>query len=405
MKKYKLVDEKLAQQILNEYVSGKTYKEIEKQYNISTVTIGKLIDGVIFENCTRPKNIKEIGRRRNGTGFSPCIDHVIPIQEQIEIINGSMLGDGTIVEGYFSKSQCPENKEYLDHLFNKLKPFSNTISEVYKDTEIVDINNGNKIYKKVDRYLALYQFRTYTHPYFKSLRELWYPYGKKIVPSNIELTPLTICIWAMDDGFNYKKGRLFGFCTNGFSYSSVEFLQFQLENNFGIKSKIKKSKNKGQPIIHVTAHSYDKLIELISKNNIWDCFKRKIEKRELIKKYLTEEEVVIIFNMWDKGYNVKYISNYLKITINKVYGVLKGETWAKWQNYCKTPYDPNISHERSKSHFRHPVKCIETNEKFSCAKEAGLKYDTDPSSILKSIKRNGTCCGLHWEKIKKTIDI
>src|SRR6266404_4887247 len=118
----KLEDKNLAQKILNDYICGKTYKQIESEYGISAYILGKLINGEIFEDCIKPKNIKEIARRRTRYGNGVSIDAIYFTQEQIEIVDGSLLGEGMIrKKGYFIKKQgeAEKRKKYIDWHYEK----------------------------------------------------------------------------------------------------------------------------------------------------------------------------------------------------------------------------------------------------------------------------------------------
>jgi hypothetical protein len=49
------------------------------------------------------------------------------------------------------------------------------------------------------------------------------------------------------------------------------------------------------------------------------------------------------------------------------------------------------------------VKCIETEQIFMSAAEAGRSVNRDASNIIAAIKRGGTCGDYHWEYIRKSI--
>ena len=46
-----------------------------------------------------------------------------------------------------------------------------------------------------------------------------------------------------------------------------------------------------------------------------------------------------------------------------------------------------------------PVRCIETGEVFQNSIIAGKHYGVSHAAIRQAIKKNGKCCGFHWEKL------
>lgn len=73
------------------------------------------------------------------------------------------------------------------------------------------------------------------HPMFGALRRKWYPNGKKVVPIDLKLTPITLAWWFMDDGSrcvsDRRKGKprrtqleQFRLYTNGFSVDDTDRL-------------------------------------------------------------------------------------------------------------------------------------------------------------------------------------
>src|SRR5688500_17261752 len=123
----------------------------------------------------------------------PSMIEVDLTQIQSEIIDGSLLGDGSITftssgKAVFSKKQKLSRREYLDWHCENIKPFSCKIYEC-------DVKLNDKIYKQAFYY-------TKASMKFAELRNKWYPNGVKIVPSDISLTPLSLSIWYFDDGSN-----------------------------------------------------------------------------------------------------------------------------------------------------------------------------------------------------------
>lgn len=70
-------------------------------------------------------------------------------------------------------------------------------------------------------------------------RDVWYPNGKKIVPSMVyDLNPLGLAVWFMDDGSYHKGTSNYYFATDGFSLSDMTVLVDMLKMNFSISATI-----------------------------------------------------------------------------------------------------------------------------------------------------------------------
>jgi len=128
--------------------------------------------------------------------------------KQLEVIIGMLLGDGhlrTERKGYsrFGIIHCERQKELFDLEIKALSGFEINIHrrEAYK------------------RSSPAFSCTTRGGNQWMILREQWYPKGKKIVPENIILTPLTLATFYMDDGSYEKNAAIL--CIGGFNRDSV----------------------------------------------------------------------------------------------------------------------------------------------------------------------------------------
>lgn len=162
-------------------------------------------------------------------------------ERQMEIICGSLLGDGTMWKtrnenqvSYFSATTT--KKDYAEWEYAELQNLC-TRPILTRERE-----------RKGTRTIA-YEVNTASHPIFRNLRQAWYPEGKKIVPEDVStwLTPLTLAVWYMDDGYRftdivhqmvgYKKryiGRTITFSTNAFSIEDKRRLGSALYKRYGV---------------------------------------------------------------------------------------------------------------------------------------------------------------------------
>lgn len=112
-------------------------------------------------------------------------------QEAINWINGELLGDGCLVSEYKYSARFVYGSKYLEY------------AQYVKDTlESFNINITGKIYKKQNKNQGNISY-AYTSRAYKELAFIynkWYPEGKKIVPKDLKLTPLTCRHWFIGDG-------------------------------------------------------------------------------------------------------------------------------------------------------------------------------------------------------------
>ena len=93
-------------------------------------------------------------------------------------------------------------------------------------------------------------------PLFTHYYKNWYPQGKKQIPSDFSLTPLTVAVWIADDGtiqINEKtmNGARLSFATNSFPIDDVVILYEQLSEKYGDGISVVKVSNTEQHIINV----------------------------------------------------------------------------------------------------------------------------------------------------------
>ena len=160
-------------------------------------------------------------------------------KEQRAIIIGTLLGDGHLeasdkLRTYRLKIEHSiKEKEYVDWLYQKLKPWTNGLPKTRKVNSIFP--NG-KILESIK-----YGFTTYSHGKLRYYGQQFYSKDKKkVVPKIISklLNPLAIAIWYLDDG-SWKSARhkTFIIHTHAFSKQELKNLQRALEN-FKIKTRL-----------------------------------------------------------------------------------------------------------------------------------------------------------------------
>ena len=165
--------------------------------------------------------------------------------EHLQLVVGSMLGDGYLVKttrGYaFRVNHSFKQKAYVDWKYGKLLGFVNSLPRQSGTT---------------------YYFRTVTHPKFIELQKQFYKGCIKVIPRRLvetQMNPFTLAVWVMDDGS--RDGRQLCINTQCFSFEEQVFLQNVLRAKLGIDTTLNRDKNYFR--LRVGAKSMDSLRNLV----------------------------------------------------------------------------------------------------------------------------------------------
>lgn len=115
-------------------------------------------------------------------------------------------------------------KDYVDYKFNKLKRICES------GPKERTTNDGRRAYR----------FFTKQHKDLTILYNLFYKNERKIIPKNLELDPVSIAIWHMDDGSKSRDSDVY-LNTQQFSLLDQKKLLNCLRK-FGIKTRLNKDK-------------------------------------------------------------------------------------------------------------------------------------------------------------------
>lgn len=172
-------------------------------------------------------------------------------QLQKSIIIGSLLGDGylRIMPGrknaFLEINQSIAAKEYVDWKFNALK----------------NICNLEPKQRKGKNERIAYRFFTRQHQELTELYRKFYIGKEKIIPSDLQLNPVILSIWFMDDGSRCTNSDFY-LNTQKFSIQDQEKLIEKL-NQIGLEARLNKDKNYFR--IRFLTQSIPKLKELMEK--------------------------------------------------------------------------------------------------------------------------------------------
>ena len=169
-----------------------------------------------------------------------------------EFITGELLGDGSL----FSRSKYTA---YYQH-GTKYREYLVWIEKIFFDFGIKKTGtirkNAHTLKSNGKTYIS-YSLKTVTYPELKSLRIWFYPNGKKIIPYNLELTPLIVRQWYLGDGSLSKKvgnmGQTISISTEGFQENDIDRV-IEKFKRIGLKLAKNKSR-KGQYKICISRQS------------------------------------------------------------------------------------------------------------------------------------------------------
>lgn len=152
-------------------------------------------------------------------------------ESQRSIIIGTILGDGyvRIVSGrkdaFLEINHSISQKEYVDWKYEMLQT-------ICKSGPTARKGNGARI---------AYRFTTRQHPEITELFTSFYQEGEKVIPDNIELNPLMLAVWFMDDGSFCRASDVY-INTQQFAHTHQERLQEMLAS-LGIETTLNKDKD------------------------------------------------------------------------------------------------------------------------------------------------------------------
>lgn len=273
-------------------------------------------------------------------------------KKQKEIITGSMLGDGCFSRlkaqptwnWKFVKTQAKLDIQGIDKIsyinFHKinLEPQFHCNICGYKHKSTIICNNIT-----ITPQTTGYVLATRTNEIFTNLGKKWYnisPENKliKIIPKDIEITPLVLCIWYMDDGSKEKGKNRIRIATNCFQDHEVEFLANIINKNFGLKSRLIHNV-KNEPMIEIGGYkNYKKFYEFIKPYVKWDCYQYKLESPKPIiilsgenhpQAKLTDNNVNKIIDLYSSGKTQTEVALTMGVKPNTISTILNGKSRQK----------------------------------------------------------------------------
>ena len=159
-------------------------------------------------------------------------------KEQKSILFGIILGDG-----YLQKTGKKNARLRLEHGGNQKEYL------LWKVKKLGRLFQGNpkyleRIHPISKRRYSYWRHQSQSTGYLGKLRRIFYPNGKKRIPEDLEkyLTPLTLAVWYMDDGYYYLRDRCGYLYLGNVSEKEAEIVSQVLSGKFNIKTRVKRKK-------------------------------------------------------------------------------------------------------------------------------------------------------------------
>jgi len=325
----------------------------------------------------------------------PPLTHI-----QMEIITGSLLGDASI---WYNKDRKNGNEK-----FTKGQSFFDVSGHDKHDymqwhiTSLQPYSNENLGYVTSHSKYKGYIFTTHCHSVFTNLAKKWYAMHTneyvvrnnkriKIVPHDLRLTPLALCVWYMDDGSASAVDGNITLHTQGFTWDECEFLSERLRLDLNITSKVRAKD--GHQIIYVPLKSYFDFINIIKPYVEWNCFKHKIDMETYNKKpqigethsqaTFTNSKIKQLVQLHKQGWSHEKLSKKFRTAKANISLILSGSHWSHITGIQYKPTKPRMGEEVKR-------QIVELSQVGLTQKEIAKTLKVNQSTVSRTIK--GAIC-------------
>ena len=178
-------------------------------------------------------------------------------EEERAVVVGSLLGDGAMrckTNALLEVNHSLAQKDYVDWKYRKLQRLVRTPPKARRGNE--------------DR--MAYRFTTRSLPELTGLYRWFYEARRKRVPDDLQISPLALAVWVMDDGC--KSHRAMYLNTQQFKLGEQELLIEILQAQYGIRATLNRDKRYTR--IRIAVDSVARLYEVV-RSHVLPCLRYK----------------------------------------------------------------------------------------------------------------------------------
>lgn len=226
-------------EIVQRYQAGDSASVLAREFKSSVwAIITRLRKNGVAVRSAKEQNARYVGDRRIKANFNALQ----------EILDGVLLSDGYIHrKGGLYVEQAWARVGWLEYLVEQLRACG-------CESRLIEVPPKDKFLKAENRIIHGHGGKVMYTPCYEELKECrrrWYLEGKKCVPTDLVLTPMSLAQWLCGDGSLSNFGWGVVLYTNGFTESDVHFLIEVLLRDLGIKSTLKRLGRNKEPVIQV----------------------------------------------------------------------------------------------------------------------------------------------------------
>lgn len=179
-------------------------------------------------------------------------NHIILRKQFCEILDGLLMGDGTL------STQRENISAYYEHGDKKLN-YLIWVSYLFARH---GVKQSGKIYPMRQAKNGAYKYKTLSYFEFGEIRERWYPNNKKTIPIDLTITPSILKFWYISDG-NFSRQPLID--STIFSFEDLKRISEQLDF-IGIEHSLREFKDRKR--IRIFSNSEQSFFDYINSDGI-----------------------------------------------------------------------------------------------------------------------------------------
>lgn len=236
---------------------------------------------------------------------------------QKEVIQGALLGDGSLTSGRKNSSfvYISKVKEHVQFVCHSLEDYA-IPSCFYSESDVYDYRTNKKYHKTT--------FKTQANITFTQLRDKWYKNNIKHIPNDLKLTSTNCLIWYLGDGsltkYSTKSSQRIYFATNSFMEEEIQDILIPQLKDFEPTIQL----NNRQPVLFIPRRKILDFLNFIGPCPV-EAYRHKWDYVEYSHEPLSNnpDKISKIILAYKNGSNPNAIATYFGIDRSTVIKCLK----------------------------------------------------------------------------------